>query len=484
VISVEGTSTSGYGLATMAAPLAELVEREERRHAALTQRSAELWARGRKVLAGGIASSFQRGEPWPVYIARGEGAAVWDLDGTRRLDFHCGFGAMVQGHAHPEIGRALAERYPAGTHFAAAHEDAVVVAEELGRRFGLLLWRFTSSGTEATLDAIRIARGFTGREVVVKAVGGYHGHHDAVMVAAGAGRAVREAGVPAEGARRGAGVPAVVAAYTAAVPFNDAHALEERIRALDRAGRRPACVIVEPALMLGIVPPEPGYLAAVREITRRFEVVLIFDEVKTGLSIAAGGAVERYGVTPDMVTLAKALGGGLPSGAIGASAEIMSVVESGAVLQAGTFNGNPLCMTAARVNLLEVLTPAAYERFHALGARMAAGLEEALAAHELPGYALALGARGCVTFAPERIVDHASFVAQHDPLLSRLTWLHGMNRGLFLAPGRPEGWTLSVAHAPGDVDAYIAAFGELCDDLSGRSRGRAHHRAADHLAAT
>jgi glutamate-1-semialdehyde 2,1-aminomutase len=462
----------------MAAPLAELVEREERRHAALTQRSAKLWARGRKVLAGGIASSFQRGEPWPVYIARGEGAAVWDLDGTRRLDFHCGFGAMVQGHAHQEIGRALAARYPAGTHFAAAHEDAVVVAEELGRRFGLALWRFTSSGTEATLDAIRIARGFTGREVVVKAVGGYHGHHDAVMVAAGAGRAVREAGVPAE-----------VAAYTAAVPFNDAHALEERIRALDRAGRRPACVILEPALMLGIVAPEPGYLAAVREITRRFGVVLIFDEVKTGLSIAAGGAVERYGVTPDMVTLAKAIGGGLPSGAIGASAEVMSVVESGAVLQAGTFNGNPLCMAAARVNLLEVLTPAAYERLDALGDRMAAGLGEALAAHELPGYVLALGARGCVTFAPERIVDHASFVAQHDPVISRLTWLHGMNRGLFLAPGRPEQWTLSVAHTPQDVDAYVAVFAELCAELRGcdssaGSARRAYHRAADHLAAT
>jgi glutamate-1-semialdehyde 2,1-aminomutase len=462
----------------MAAPLAELLKREERRLPALTRRSAELWARGRNVLAGGVASSFQRGEPWPVYIARGQGAALWDVDGTRRLDFHCGFGAMVQGHAHPAIGRAVAERYPAGTHFAAAHEDAVVVAEELARRFGLPRWRFTSTGTEATLDAIRIARGFTGREVVVKAVGGYHGHHDAVMVAAGAGHAVREAGVPKE-----------VAAFTAAVPFNDAHALEARIRALDRAGRRPACVILEPALMLGIVPPEPGYLEAVREITRRFEVVLIFDEVKNGLSIAAGGAVERYGVAPDMVTLAKALGGGLPAGAIGASAEVMSVVESGEVLQAGTFKGNPLAMAAARASLLEVLMPSAYERLEALGTRMAAGLAEALAAHGLAGYALALGARGGVTFAPKRIVDHASFVAQHDPALSRLTWLHAMNRGLFLAPGRPEQWTLSVAHTPEDVDAYVAAFAELCAELgglglSGASGRDPHDRAANDLAAT
>ena len=457
----------------MAATPGELLEREERQFAALTSRSAAEWARAREVLAGGVASSFQRGEPWPIYIARGEGAAVWDLDGTRRLDFHCGFGAMVQGHAHPAIARALAERYPAGTHFAATHEDAVVVAEELGRRFGLPLWRFTNSGTEATIDAIRIARGFTGRDVVVKAVGAYHGHHDAVMVALGS-----------DPTRHEAGVPEAVAAFTATVPFNDADALEARIRALDRAGRRPACVILEPALLLGIVPPEPGYLAAVREITRRFEVVLIFDEVKTGLSIAAGGAVERFGVTPDLVTLAKALGGGLPSGALGGSAEVMSVVESGAVLQAGTFNGNPLTMAAARASLLEVLTPAAYEQLGALGTRLAAGLGESLAVHGMPGYALALGARGCATFAPARILDHATYAAQHDPALSRLTWLYGMNRGLFLAPGRPEQWTLSVAHRPRDIDAYVAVFTELCAELSGGSGRRVDDRAADHLAAT
>jgi glutamate-1-semialdehyde 2,1-aminomutase len=457
----------------MAASVAELVAREERRLAARTPRSAELWARAAKVLPGGVASSFQRGEPWPIYIARGQGAAVWDLDGTRRLDFHCGFGAMVQGHAHLVIARALAERHSAGTHFAVAHEDAVVVAEELARRFGLPLWRFTNSGTEATLDAIRIARGFTGRDVVVKAIGAYHGHHDAVAVGAGPDHA--EAPV---------GVPAPVAAFTATVPFNDADALEARFRALDRAGRRPACVILEPALLLGIVAPEPGYLAAVREITRRWEVVLIFDEVKTGLSIAAGGAVERFGVTPDLVTLAKALGGGLPSGAIGGSADVMSAVESGLVPQAGTFNGNPLCMAAARANLLEVLTQAAYERLNRLGARIAAGLEEALGAHGLPGYALALGARGCVTFAPARIVDHAGVAAQHDSAVSRLMWLHGMNRGLFLAPGRPEQWTLSVAHEPGQVDAYVSVFAELCAELNGGSRRRAHDRAADHLAAT
>jgi glutamate-1-semialdehyde 2,1-aminomutase len=450
----------------MDAAITHLIEREERHLAARTQQSAAAWARARQVLPGGVASSFQRGEPWPVYVARGEGPAVWDVDGARRLDFHCGFGAMVQGHANPVIGRALAEHHPIGTHFAAANEDSVVVAGELARRFGLPLWRFTSSGTEATMDAIRIARGFTGRDGVVMTAGAYHGHHDAVM------------------GSHSAGLPAAVAALTETVPYNDPDALEAKIRALDEAGRRPACVILEPAMLLGVVPPAPGYLAAVREITRRYDVVLIFDEVKTGLSIAAGGAIERFGVRPDLVTLAKALGGGLPAGAIGGSDEVMSVVESGAVLQAGTFNGNPLSMAAARASLLEVLTPDAYARLEELGARMVAGCSHALASHGLPGNALALGARGRVTFTPEPIVDYATYTAGHDPSLSRLAWLYGMNRGLFLAPGRPEQWTLSVAHSPEDIDAYVTVFAELCADLAFCSARGADDRAPGHLAAT
>jgi glutamate-1-semialdehyde 2,1-aminomutase len=443
-----------------------LIEREERRLAATTRRSAAAWARARRVLPGGVASSFQRGEPWPVYMARGEGAAVWDVDGTRRLDFHCGFGAMVQGHADPAIGRALAERQRIGTHFAAANEDSVVVARELSRRFGLPLWRFTNSGTEATMDAIRIARGFTGRDGVVMTKGAYHGHHDAVM------------------GGDSAGVPAAVGALTETVPYNDADALEAKLTALDDAGRRPACVILEPAMLLGVVPPAPGYLAAVRELTHRYEVVLIFDEVKTGLSIAAGGAVERFGVRPDLVTLAKALGGGLPAGAIGGSSDVMSVVESGAVLQAGTFNGNPLAMAAARASLLEVLTADAYARLDVLGAQMVAGCSQALASLGLPGEARALGARGCVTLSPEPIGDYATYTAEYDPARSRLTWLYGMNRGLFLAPGRPEQWTLSVAHSPEDVDAYVAVFAELCAELAGGSARGADDRATGDLAAT
>ena len=281
-------------------------------------------------------------------------------------DFHNGFGSMVQGHAHPAIVKAVSERVAQGTHFAATTEDGVVVAEELKRRWGLDRWRFTNSGSEATMDAIRIARAFTGRETIMKIFGSYHGHHDAVMVSIGVpydriGDRENYASLP-----YGAGIPKAVTELTIAVPFNDAGAMERRIKRLDAEGRKPACVIMEAAMMnLGVVMPEPGYLEEVREITRRHGIVLIFDEVKTGLAIAAGGATEHFGVKPDMVTLAKTLGGGLPSGAIGGTEEVMRVVEDGTVYQVGTYNGNPLAMAAARASLLEILTPDAYEHLDA-----------------------------------------------------------------------------------------------------------------------
>jgi glutamate-1-semialdehyde 2,1-aminomutase len=444
--------------------LRRLIETEERRLEDTTAASREMYRRARAALVGGVASSYQRGTPWPLYMTHGKGAGLWDLDGTRRADFHSGFGAMVQGHAHPAIGRALEERYGRGTHFAAPTEDAVVVGEELARRWGLPKWRYTNSGSESTMDAIRIARGFTGREIVMKIFGSYHGHHDAVMVAVGTGDSEDPFDPPE--LPYGAGIPGAVADLTVAVPFNDAPAMERRIEHLDALGRKPACVILEPTMMLGLVPPEPGYLEAVRDITRRHGVVLIFDEVKTGLTVAAGGAVERHGVSPDLVTLAKALGGGLPSGAIGGTEAIMSVVEDGTVLQVGTYNGNALGMAAARANLLEVLTPDAYARLEELSQRMVFGCAAALEEHGLPGYALGVGARGCVTFASTRIRDYATMRAQQDADLLRLTWLHGTNRGLYLTPARPEQWTLSIAHTDVDVDAYVKTFEELARQLA------------------
>src|SRR5919108_4495815 len=308
----------------------ELIEREEKALNDRTRKSEEMYRRADAVLSGGVASSYQLRDPWPIYLERGRGPKVWDVDGNEMYDFHNGFGSMVQGHAHPAIGAAIKARYEQGTHFAAPTEDAVVVAEELQRRWGLERWRYTNSGSEATMDAIRIARAHTKRDTVMKIFGSYHGHHDTVMVSIGVeydkiGDHENLASLP-----YGAGIPQATVHMTVAVPFNDAGAMERRIERLDAEGRKPACVIMEAAMMnLGVVLPEPGYLEAVRDITRRHGVVLIFDEVKTGLCIAAGGATEKFGVTPDMVTLAKALGGGLPTGAIGGNEEVIADGQDG-----------------------------------------------------------------------------------------------------------------------------------------------------------
>jgi glutamate-1-semialdehyde 2,1-aminomutase len=374
---------------------------------------------------------------------------------------------MPQGHAHPAITRAVRERLELGTHFAAPTEDAVYVAEELEKRFGLTRWRFVNSGSEATMDAIRIARAQTGRETIVKIFGSYHGHHDYVMVSIGVpygeiGNREDYASLP-----YGAGIPQSVADLTVPVPFNDAGAMERRIQRLFDEGRPPACVIMEPAMMnLGVILPEPGYLEAVRELTRRLGVVLIFDEVKTGLCVAAGGATERFGVTPDLITLAKALGGGLATGAIGGTEEAFEVVESGAVYQVGTFNGNPLAMAAARASLTEVLTPEAYALLESREERLLRGCQEVIDRHGLPGYSIGLGAKGCVTFATDRVVDYESFKAHQDVELADLSWLYNMNRGIYMTPGREEEWTLTVAHSTEDCDAFVAAFDEMAADLT------------------
>jgi glutamate-1-semialdehyde 2,1-aminomutase len=374
---------------------------------------------------------------------------------------------MVQGHAHPAIIRAVSERVGLGTHFAMPTEDSVVVSEELARRFGLPQWRYVNSGSEATMDAIRIARGVTGRETIVKIFGSYHGHHDYVTVSIGAPYADIGPAGNMNSLGYGAGIPRAVIDLTIPVPFNDAAAMEARIERLIAEGRKPACVIMEAAMMnLGVILPEPGYLAAVREITRRHGIVLIFDEVKTGLCVAAGGATERFGVRPDMVTLAKALGGGLPAGAIGATDEIMEVVASDRVKQVGTYNGNPLTMAAARASLFEVLTAEAYVHLDRLGDRLIAGCDEILARYGIPGYTVGISSKGCVHFTDAPIRDYTSFMEHQNADLPELAWLYNANRGVLMAPGREEEWTLSVQHTDADVDRYLDSLDAMTKDLT------------------
>jgi glutamate-1-semialdehyde 2,1-aminomutase len=308
------------------------------------------------------------------------------------------------------------------------------------------------SGTEATHLALRVARAWTGRPRVVKLAGHFHGWHDGVALGVS----------PPYDVPLSAGIPGATLDQLVMCPANDIKAVAG---ALDRGDI--AAVILEPAGgQSGTTPTVPGYLQDLRALTTRHGVVLIFDEVKTGLAIAAGGATERYGIQPDMVTLAKTLGGGLPSGAIGATDEVMEVVESETVFQVGTFNGNPLTMAAARAALLEVLTPEAYTHLDRINDRLVAGCQEVVERYRLPAYAVGISSKGCVMFSDTRIVDYETFKAKQSAELSELLWLYNLNRGIFMTPGREEEWTLSVRHDDESADAYIAVFEELARDLT------------------
>jgi glutamate-1-semialdehyde 2,1-aminomutase len=443
--------------------VASLTAHEEEVFRARRTRSRELWQEALEFIPRGVPSSFQDTPPQPVFIDHGLGSKVWDVDGNEYVDFHNGFGVMVVGHAHPVIVAAIDQQLHRGTHFAQPVAENVVVARELARRFQQPQWRFTNSGTESTLDAVRLARGFTGREGIIKIEASYHGHHDAVLVSVeppvdAIGPADSPNSVPMT-----AGIPASTVALTVVVGFNDLDGLE---RAFAAHPGQIAGVIVEPAMMnIGFVLPDPGYLAGVVETAHRHGAVAIFDEVKTGVTIAPGGATERFGVVPDIVCLAKAIGGGLPCGAVGGRADIMATISDGRVAQLGTFNGNPLTTAASRATLLEVLTGQAYAHLDALTEELSGGLRNVMAEYKLPFHVVSMGARGCVTYREQPVRNYRDYVAM-DKSLAYVSWLYQSNRGVLMAPGAEENWTLSVQHSPDDVRRYVDNFRELARDLT------------------
>ncbi len=444
--------------------IAALTETQQERFRNNTGRSAQTYERAVKVMPNGVPSSFQSNDPWPVYIERGKGSRVWDVDGNEYVDFHNGFGVMCIGHANPIVGAAVKARIDEGTHFAAPTDGSIVVATELSRRFGLPQWRFNNSGTEATMDAVHLARGATGRDTILKIEGSYHGHHDTVMVSVYPPLEALGARDDPVSVPYGAGVPEAMTALTRAVPFNDAEALAS---VLEKIGEQVAGLIMEPAMMnINIIPPREGYLERVRELTAHHGVKLIFDEVKTGCTISAGGATARFGVTPDMITLAKASCGGYPGGAIGMSEELAALVADGTVKQYGTFNGNPLVMAAAEATLTEVLTDDVYERFEQTNRRLLDGCQAIVDSYGLPAYTEGLGAKGCVIFSPQRMHEYRDYLSDVDDELSALAWLYHMNHGIFMTPGTEEEWTLSIAHSEEDLRRYLDAFEAFARDVT------------------
>jgi glutamate-1-semialdehyde 2,1-aminomutase len=439
----------------------QITARELQSYARRTAGSQRANERARSVLPMGVPSSFQAYDPHPIVVRRAQQAWMEDVDGNRYIDFDMGFGALFSGHCHPLVREAVERQLDDGTLFVTPCEMNAEVAELLGERYGLPMWRFTNSGTEATMDAIRVARGVTGREKIVKVEGGYHGHHDEVMISmkpalSVAGPADAPTPVPAT-----AGITAAVLADTLVIPYNDAAALERVLAAGDVAA-----FIVEPVMEnIGICLPQPGYLEAVREITRRYGTMLIFDEVKTGITAGWSGATGALGVQPDLVSLAKSIGGGLPLGAFGGTRECMDQISSGKVLHLGTYNGNPLCMAAAKAVLADICTPAATAEVIGRNARLTAACADIIDRADLPAHTVQFGAKGCVTWSVEPIRNYRDYKAT-DFDLAFAQWMHGINRGVLLPPGLDEQWLISVLHTESDAMHYADVFAEFVGELT------------------
>ena len=436
----------------MTGRLAEIIAEQERIFIDRQPESARLARCAPEVLAGGVTSSWQISRPQPVWLSHGAGSKVWDVDGNEYVDMHGGYGAALAGHAHPAIAEAITRQARRGVHFAQPTRDALAVAGELARRFGLPLWRFANSGTEATMDAVHLMRAVTGRDLIIKAEGCYHGHHDSVQVSVDPepeemGPADRPASAPAS-----TGIPRAITDLTLVVGFNDVAAVE---RILTEHRGDVAGMIIEPIMMnAGIILPDPGYLAALRELLHAHGALLAFDEVKTGLTAGPSGATGVTGVSPDITCLAKAIGGGVCVAAIGGTREVMRYVADGTYEMVGTFNGNPLAMAAARAMLCEVATDDAYRQIAALADRAARGAQQAIAEHGLAAHVVTVGAKGCVVFAADPVRDFRDFLAI-DGAWSHAHWLFQHNGGVFLPPwGKAEQWLISVQHADADIDRF------------------------------
>jgi glutamate-1-semialdehyde 2,1-aminomutase len=369
---------------------------------------------------------------------------------------------MVAGHAHPGVVEAVRARVGLGTHFAMPVEDTVVVAELLAERFGLPLWRFKTSGSEATMDACRVMRAATGRDLIVKVEGSYHGSADGLAFSywvdpEAAGPPELPHPVP-----NTAGLPEAYGSVLRIVPFNDLAAVK---RVLSEEGDRVAGMILEPVLMnAGVILPEDGYLAGLRDLLHGRGALLAFDEVKTGVTIAAGGATERFGVRPDLVALAKAIGGGVPVSAIGGTEEAMRVFVDGTLEGEGTFNGNPLSMAAARAVLADVLTRDVYERFETQNARLTSMLQAIIADRDLPMTVSTVACRGSIHFRTDPVRTFRD-EAGADGTLQHLAWLFQLNGGVFPPAGDP--WTFSVAHDDPDLDRFVEAFTVFAEAICG-----------------
>ena len=415
-------------------------------------KSSALFAASKEIIPGGVNSpvrSFRSVGGTPPFIARGEGARLYDVDGNSYVDYCLSWGPLILGHAHPEVNAALVDAVQRGTSFGAPTELELQMARAVMRCLpSLEMVRMVNSGTEATMSAIRLARAYTGRTKIIKFIGCYHGHNDNLLVKAGSG--ATDMGVPDS-----PGVPSSVAANTISVPFNDLEALEQVFKA---SGEEIAAIITEPVVgNMGLVLPKPGYLEGLRRITAQYGTLLIFDEVMTGWRVSYGGAQGYFGIDPDLTTFGKVIGGGLPVGAYGGKKKIMEMVApSGPMYQAGTLSGNPLAMTCG-LKTLEILgRPGTYERLTSLTERLISGLNGVMEQLDLPYRGKSIGAMFGLFLTDREVWDYETALTADTKLYSR--YFHGLLRwGFFFAPSQFEAGFMSLAHTEADIDATVAA---------------------------
>ncbi|MEK3848814.1 glutamate-1-semialdehyde 2,1-aminomutase [Paenibacillus sp. FSL R7-0340] len=405
----------------------------------------------KQYIPGGVNSpvrAFKSVGITPVYIDHGEGSRVYDIDGQSYLDYVCSWGPLIMGHAHPEVVKALQAAVVKGTSFGAPTLAETEMAKLVCERVPSMdIVRMVNSGTEATMSAIRLARGFTSRSKILKFEGSYHGHADSLLIKAGSG--VATLGLPDS-----PGVPEVVATHTITVPYNDLASVK---LAFEKFGEEIAAIIVEPvAGNMGVVPPQPGFLEGLREVTQQYGSLLIFDEVMTGFRVGLHSAQGRFGVTPDLTCLGKVIGGGLPVGAYGGRRDILEqIAPSGPIYQAGTLSGNPLAM-AAGYSTLKLLTPEVYDRLEERAARLQAGFERNASELGIPVTINRVGSMVCPFFTEEKVVNFDTAKTSNQDHFRRY-FTEMVDEGVSVAPSQFEGMFVSGVHTVEDIDATIEA---------------------------
>ena len=418
------------------------------------QRSQQAWQSAQQYLPGGVNSpvrAYGSVGGTPPFVAKGRGARIEDIDGNIYIDYVSSWGPLILGHTHPEVLTAVQQAAAQGTSFGAPTERETLLAQKIIDAVpSIERIRLVNSGTEATMSAIRLARGYTGRDKFIKIDGCYHGHVDHLLVKAGSGATTL--GIPDSG-----GVPADFTQHTVGVPFNDVGAIKQVFR---QYPDEIACVILEPIPgNMGVVPPTEGYLQEIRALTQQHDALLIFDEVITGFRVAYGGAQELFGVTPDLTCLGKIIGGGLPVGAYGGKREIMEqMAPLGPVYQAGTLSGNPIAVSAGLATLQQLSKPGAYERLEQLASQLAAGIEGAL--KDIPTYHTRVGSMLCTFFAEEPVTDYQSAKRADTSKYGRY-FHHMLERGIWMAPSQFETMFVSLAHTEEDIAQTVQVVSEF-----------------------